>query len=154
MKFKLSEIEQIVNGSAILSQDAVIDEYVYDSRKFGFSENAMFLAIKTTGNDGHLFISDMMKKGIRNFMVQEIPSIEDVEGCNFIKVPNTLQAFQELAGHVRSISQLKAVGITGSNGKTVVKEWLAEMLKNTWNVVKTPHSYNSQLGVPISLMQI
>ncbi len=154
MKLKLSEIGDVVKGQSILFEDGIVDEYVFDSRNFGFSKHALFLAVRTSKNDGHRYISEMINKGISNFLVEEIPEGMNTDQLNFICVKDTVVAFQQLASYVRNESNLKAIAITGSNGKTVVKEWLSNMLEDDFQLVKTPHSYNSQLGAPLSLMQI
>ena len=112
----------------------------------------MFFALKTKRNDGHRYIDDLYSRGVRNFVVSVFP--EDVahyNDANFLRVPDTLKALQKLAAYRRGQFDIPVIGITGSNGKTVVKEWLYQLLSPERIITRSPRSYNSQIGVPLSV---
>ena len=125
-----------------------------DSRQILQARQTLFFALKGSQVDGHQFIADAYKKGVRNFVVQKLPSKDTYKNANFFVVRNTLNALQKLATYYRNSLSTKIIGITGSNGKTVVKEWLASMLNLKFKTAKSPKSYNSQIGVPLSIFQI
>jgi alanine racemase len=110
-----------------------------------------FFALRTAHADGHQFIADAYKKGIRNFVVSEKMKLED---ASFILVDDTLKALQQLVAWHRRKFQIPTIGITGSNGKTIVKEWLNSLLEEDFQIVRSPRSYNSQIGVPLSVWQM
>lgn len=132
-----------------------------DSRLLNVPENSLFFAIRGERHDGHNFLSDLYQKGVREFVVQsnalsddqknEIKSWKD---AHFYEVPNSIEALQHLAQQHRGQFDIPVVGITGSNGKTIVKEWLAQILAGAKNVIASPKSYNSQIGVPLSVWNI
>ena len=154
MTYHISEIASIVKGRLIASnKDAVIRELLMDSRKAVFPEYSLFFALKGPRRDGHDFIIDAYKKGIRNFIVSQMPA-ESPDDANFIVVKDVLAALQLLAANHRSHFHIPVIGITGSNGKTVVKEWLNQLLNDRFNIVRSPKSYNSQIGVPLSVWQL
>ncbi|TAF60157.1 MAG: bifunctional UDP-N-acetylmuramoyl-tripeptide:D-alanyl-D-alanine ligase/alanine racemase [Cytophagales bacterium] len=124
-----------------------------DSRKWASPENTLFVALKGDRHNGHEFIVSLYERGFRHFIVSEKPS-RDLENAQLIVVPNTLHFLQTLAQYKRSQMPYPVVGITGSNGKTVVKEWLGQLLSPYKSVVKSPKSFNSQLGVAISVWQM
>lgn len=132
--------------------DAQITELCIDSRKVCRSDETMFFAIKTDKNDGHLFIPTLVKTGVRNFAVTTMP--DGFPNCNFFLVDNPISALQTLAKVHRSGFHYPVIGITGSNGKTIVKEWLSTLLSDSYHIVKSPDSYNSQIGVPLSVWQM
>lgn len=127
-----------------------IDWLLTDSRSLCYPESTLFFAIKTDVGNGHLYIADLYQRGVRAFVVSE-----DVEGdfpeADFLRVQNTLFALQSLAAWHRSRFDIPVIGITGSNGKTVVKEWLYQLLAPDFTVTRSPRSYNSQTGVPLSV---
>jgi Alr-MurF fusion protein len=133
--------------------DAEIRELLMDSRKAVFPEYSLFFALKGPRRNGHSFIGEAYKKGIRNFVISEKPG-EQLEGANIILVKDVLSSMQALASHHRNKFHIPVIGITGSNGKTVVKEWLNQLLSDRYNIVRSPKSYNSQIGVPISVWQL
>jgi alanine racemase len=135
--------------------NAEFSELGYDSRKIGMPQQTLFFAIKTQRADGHKFIPELIEKGVRNFVVcrNETFSIS-TKDCNFIFVEDTVSALQALAAFHRQQFHFPVIGITGSNGKTIVKEWLARCLSDDYHIVKTLHSYNSQIGVPLSIWQM
>lgn len=131
--------------------DTIIEELIIDTRKINEPEKALFVALKAPRRDGHSFIPDAYKKGVRNFLVQEEINVTDFPGSNFILVKDTLLGLQQFIAQYRNKFSIPVIGITGSNGKTIVKEWLAELLNSRYNVVRSPKSYNSQIGVPLSV---
>ena len=130
--------------------ETVIDELVTDTRKIGSPDHAIFVALKTSLRDGHSFIADAYSKGVRNFLVLAAPEAH-LAGANIIKVKDTLAALQQIAAAYRKTFDIPVIGVTGSNGKTIVKEWLYQLLSPAYNVVRSPKSYNSQVGVPLSV---
>jgi alanine racemase len=131
-----------------------ISDLIFDSRKINSPETSLFFALVTSRNDGHRFIETLIKQGVVNFVVQH--EIEDnlIGKANFIRVENTQNALQEIAKKHREEFTYPVIAITGSNGKTIVKEWAYEALRNTLNIVSSPKSFNSQIGVPLSVWQM
>lgn len=153
MKYTLDHIAKIVDSASTVS-DRLIETLVLDSRKIYSPANSLFFALKGPRRDGHRFIPELYKKGVRNFVVSEsIPAAEYPE-AEFIKVYNTLEALQQLTAWHRRQFHIPVIGITGSNGKTIVKEWLHHLLHEDFNIVRSPKSYNSQIGVPLSVWQM
>ncbi|HUQ65870.1 MAG TPA: bifunctional UDP-N-acetylmuramoyl-tripeptide:D-alanyl-D-alanine ligase/alanine racemase [Flavitalea sp.] len=154
MTYHISEIASIVKGQLVVfHDDASIRELLMDSRKAVFPEFSLFFALKGTRRDGHSFIEEAHKKGIKNFVVSEKPA-GHLDDANIILVKDVLAALQTLAAHHRSRFHMPVIGITGSNGKTIVKEWLNQLLNDRYNIVRSPKSYNSQIGVPLSVWQL
>lgn len=142
-----------LNGNG--SPDAVIKHLLIDSRSISSPETSLFFALKSERNDGHKFIGEAYKKRIRNFVVSELPKdISQLAEANFILVKDTLAALQHLSANHRKKFNIPVLGITGSNGKTIVKEWLYHLLQEDKSVVRSPKSYNSQVGVPLSVWLI
>jgi alanine racemase len=140
------------NGKLLLHENKIeIEELVIDTRKVAEPEKSLFIAIKTDRRDGHSFLETAYEKGIRNFLVDEDIDAEKFEGSNFIQVKETLIALQQITAAYRKLFDIPVVGITGSNGKTVVKEWLYQLLEESYNAIRSPKSYNSQIGVPLSV---
>lgn len=140
--------------TSIHHPSAEIQRLEYDSRRLGKGEESLFFALQGA-RDGHLFLHDVYEQGVRNFVLSDLNfDILGFEGCNFIWVEDSLRALQSLAAHHRQRSGAKIIGITGSNGKTIVKEWLYQMLSVDHNCYQSPKSYNSQLGVALSLWEI
>ena len=133
------------------SHDMPIEEIAIDSRKVNEPERSIFIALKTQLRDGHTFIKDAYEKGIRNFLVSQAIGTAPYVAANFIQVKDTLESLQQIAAAVRKQYNIPVIGITGSNGKTIVKEWLYQLLSNEYNIVRSPKSYNSQVGVPLSV---
>jgi len=128
-----------------------------DSRKLIFPENTLFFALSGPRRNGNLFIGELYAKGLRNFVVNEEVKQENIiayPAANFIVVKDVLQALHLLVAYHRKQFLLPVIGITGSNGKTIVKEWLYQLLNTSYNIVRSPKSYNSQIGVPLSVWQI
>ena len=132
-----------------------IEEVIIDSRKPILTTNAVFFALVTPKNDGHKYIKDLYEKGVRVFVVSEIPDDDIVTHNAFlIRVDDTLSALQNFAFMHKKDYSIPVIGITGSNGKTIVKEWLFQLLNSKFNIVRSPKSWNSQIGVPLSLLQM
>jgi len=149
---QIGEIGKIIEAKGeLISPKNEIRSLVYDSRKATGNSGELFIALPGTHHDGHQFIPQLYALGIRNFLVSKAKSTAGLKDINVLHVPNTLEALQQLAAYKRRIFTGPVIGITGSNGKTIVKEWLSTILEQHWRVIKSPKSYNSQLGVPISI---
>lgn len=131
--------------------DAVIREIVTDSRKITGAGQTIYAAIKGVHHNGHLFLRDCYDKGIRFFIVEENTTDSFPDDAVFLRVKNTVDAIQRIASAHRSSFKYPVIGITGSNGKTIVKEWLNQLLCSHFKIVRSPKSYNSQVGVPFSI---
>lgn len=132
-----------------------VSNILIDSRRFSNPNHCLFIALPGTRHDGHGFLEDLYSKGVRNFLVSQPPdSLEDYPGAAFILVRNTLKAFQKLAAFHRSRFSIPVVGISGSNGKTIIKEWLFQLLQPDKHIARSPKSFNSQVGVPLSVLQL
>ncbi|MGN7990058.1 bifunctional UDP-N-acetylmuramoyl-tripeptide:D-alanyl-D-alanine ligase/alanine racemase [Pedobacter sp. 22226] len=152
--YTLAKIAEILNADTKLVDGEVIIHYlVIDSRSVLVPENSVFFALSSHRN-GHEFIKDAYAKDIRNFVITEAKYVNQYPDCNFLLVNDALAALQQLTIYHRNQFNLKAIGITGSNGKTIVKEWLYQLLAADFSIVKSPKSYNSQIGVPLSVWQI
>ncbi len=141
----------IVDGQISGNSEHFFSIISIDSRSVTEPDNSCFFAIVGERNDGHKYIADLLRRGVKTFVVQQIPAIQNLntEAC-FIEVSDTLIALQKLARWNREQFDYPVIGITGSNGKTIVKEWLYELLHRERNIVRNPKSYNSQVGVPLS----
>ena len=122
-----------------------------DSRNIEHPATAMFIALKTPLRDGHAYLQDAWQKGVRNFLVSRPVETASLADSNIILVKDTLDALQQIAAAHRKQFNIPVIGITGSNGKTIVKEWLYQLLSNDFNIIRSPKSYNSQVGVPLSV---
>lgn len=125
-----------------------------DSRKLIFPAQSIFFAIKGRLTDGHHFIAELYQQGVRHFVLSEAPALEKYPEANFIVRPNVVQVLQEYAQYHRAQFELPVIAITGSNGKTILKEWLSQLLEQDYTLAKSPKSYNSQIGVPLSVLAI
>ena len=155
--YYISDIVSIMNGTlfSVDGNNDLVKHLLIDSRKIVVTETSVFFALVTPRNNGHKYISELYGKGIRNFVVSELPeTYQDYKGTNFIKVGNTLSALQTLAAVHRKQFSLPVLGITGSNGKTIIKEWLFQLISPDKNIIRSPKSYNSQIGVPLSVWQM
>ncbi|MFH1000425.1 MAG: bifunctional UDP-N-acetylmuramoyl-tripeptide:D-alanyl-D-alanine ligase/alanine racemase [Bacteroidota bacterium] len=155
--YTISSIAHVVSGRIISASlnETQISDILIDSRKLISPQGTLFIAIKTLRNDGHKYISSLYQRGIRNFLVSTEPSnLNNLTKANFIVVENTLLALQALASDKRKKFSIPVIGITGSNGKTIIKEWLFQMLQADKDIVRSPKSYNSQIGVPLSVWQM
>lgn len=155
LDYKTGEIATIVGAELVGDSASLIQNVVYDSRKVVHGENSLFVCIKTKNQDGHHYISDAITKGVRIFLVADkkyVSSYEDY--LVFLVAADPLIALQKLATFHRKKFDIPVFGITGSAGKTIVKEWLSIYLSSKYKVTKSPKSFNSQLGVAISLLEI
>lgn len=155
----MNSIEQLrkwCNGSWSSHYDEakIIETLVIDSRSISNPNAAMFIALKTKLRDGHSFLKEAYHKGIRNFLVSQEIDAGQYPDTNIIKVKDTLTALQQIAAAHRQQFHIPVIGITGSNGKTIIKEWLYQLLCDNYTIVRSPRSYNSQVGVPLSVWQI
>ena len=155
MNYTIDFICRAVSGSFIMHHhNDAITHIATDSRTLVKSQKAVFIALQKT-SDGHKYLSECFEKGVRNFIVSEEWTAKQLpQGCNVILVEDTLDALQEIAAQHRARFTIPVIGITGSNGKTVVKEWLYRLLHSHYNIVRSPKSYNSQIGVPLSVLQM
>ncbi len=152
MQYNIKDISEIIGAERHGTADLKVNWLLIDSRSLCFPEETLFFALRTQRNDGHRYIGELYRRGVRNFVVTVIPAeAEKFEGCNFLVVRNPLEALQTLAAHHRSRFDIPVITITGSNGKTTVKEWLYQLLSPDFNVCRSPRSYNSQVGVPLSV---
>ena len=156
MNYSIEKITTLIGARRIGETDAQIGWLLTDSRSLCFPEETLFFALKSTRNDGHRYIEDLYRRGVRNFVVEAkgiaeyCPngSVTSMADANFLIVPSPLAALQRLAERHRDEFNIPIVGITGSNGKTMVKEWLYQLLLPSQKIVRSPRSYNSQIGVP------
>jgi Alr-MurF fusion protein len=153
--YPINTICKAVKGTFLTyTSDAEITELVYDSRKVQSAPGSLFFALKTGQGNGHLFLQDAYQAGVRNFIVEEDVNFALFEEVNIIQVNNSIEALQRLAVFHRSQFNIPVIGITGSNGKTIVKEWLFQLMEEDFNIVRSPKSFNSQIGVPLSVWQM
>ena len=153
MKYTLSEIARVCGGKHY-GEDLVVRDVVTDSRSCLFGDGAMFVAMRGENHDSHAFITEMLNAGLRAFMVESEQSMPQRAGVGYVVVDNALRALQSLAAEHRQQFGGVVVAITGSNGKTVVKEWISRTLPSRVKFFASPMSYNSQLGVALSLLMI
>lgn len=154
---QLAEIIAFINPEETIlgTPEYQITELAIDSRKVTAPERTLFFAIETEKNDGHLYIPSLYQLGVRNFVITKVMETYAMcEGANFLFVEDSVAALQRLAQRHRQQFHYPVIGITGSNGKTIVKEWLTSILDDKFKVVKSPDSYNSRLGVPLSVWQM
>ncbi len=156
--YSISQIAPVINA-AILQQydDAAIEHLLLDSRKLLFPKTSLFFALGGPRRSGSSFITELYDKGVRSFVVDEkitASTLKKFSDANFLQVKNVLTALQQLAAQHRKQFTYPVIGITGSNGKTIVKEWLYQLLHHNYNIVRSPKSYNSQIGVPLSVWQM
>ncbi len=153
----VSEVVRITGGvlHATRQDDPGISELLIDSRRLIQPEQCLFIALVTSRNDGHHYIGELYEKGVRNFLISQMADDRNrmPDAC-FIAVPDTLMALQQLAAFQRNQFSFPVIGITGSNGKTIVKEWLFQMLCRDYKIIRSPKSYNSQIGVPLSVWKM
>ena len=155
MQYTIGQITEIIHGKGILvSPGNRITRLLTDSRSLSFPEETLFFAIKTRHGDGHRYIGELYKRGVRDFVVSSTDAAGEFKDANFIVVKECRAALQTLAAHHRSLFDIPIVGITGSDGKTIVKEWLYQLVTGNYNAARSPRSYNSQIGVPLSVWQL
>ena len=151
-QYPISKIKDIISATGTIVSENSISVLLTDSRRITSATEALFFALSGRRN-GHEFIAEAYAAGVRNFVVNHGPEIK-MPGANILIVDDVLFALQKLAAFHRDSFKLKVIGITGSNGKTIVKEWLYQLMAADHNIVRNPKSYNSQIGVPLSLWQI
>lgn len=161
MSYSIESITEIIGARRMGNASATIDWLLTDSRSLSFPETTLFFALCTKRNDGARYIDELYERGVRNFVVSDYWMQQheaDVDNhkplANFLAVHQPLKALQKLAEQHRNRFQVPVIGITGSNGKTVVKEWLHQILSPERAVARSPRSYNSQIGVPLSVWQM
>jgi len=130
-----------------------IEHILFDSRQYFGQTSALFFALRGDVHEGHDFILELYQKGLRHFVVEEVPNLDLPDAC-FAQVKNSIDALQQLGGWQRKRMSYPVIGITGSNGKTCIKEWVFQLLHQDFSIVRSPKSYNSQIGVPISLFHM
>lgn len=157
MSYTIEKIAEIMGAHRVGAIPSTIDWLLTDSRSLSFPETTLFFALVTKRNDGVRYVSDLYARGVRNFVVSE-ESFKQIETesleANFLIVPSPLKALQKLAEQHREGFHIPVIGITGSNGKTIVKEWLHQLLSPERAITRSPRSYNSQIGVPLSVWQM
>lgn len=158
MNYTIQEIAAIVSGKIYphlrLYDSGVVQKIAIDSRVISGGKSTLFVALKTSKNDGHNFIQEAYNKGVRNFIIEKKIKFSETPDASFVLVENSKETLQKLATHHRQEHDIRVIGITGSNGKTIVKEWLNQLLAIDFKIVRSPKSYNSQLGVPLSVLHI
>lgn len=155
MEYNISGIANILGVTNLNHPELPVNQLLTDSRDLTYPLETLFFAITTATGDGHRYISSLHDKGVSNFVVTHIP--EDAAGftdSNFIIVDDVLDALQAVAAHHRAQFDAPVIAITGSRGKTIVKEWLNQLLRHDYTIVRSPRSYNSQIGVPLSVWQL
>lgn len=154
MGFKIEYIKEHCNAD-FLNEDVfqdTIEHFLFDTRKLYFVHHSLFISYKGKSTDGHAYIQEAYSKGVRNFLVSDRIDISSYHNANFLLVENTNLAMQRLAIAHRGNFKIPVVGITGSTGKTSIKEWLYQLLTPEMKVIKNPRSYNSTIGVPLSIL--
>lgn len=160
MHYATKELQQILRAKAhCLGAISTVKQVAFDSRKVFDGSQSLFFALQTNTNDGHFFLRDAYRKGVRNFVIHRKETLalfqpEEQKKIGYWLVKNTLTALQDFAQFHRNQYANPLLGITGSNGKTIVKEWLYQVLFEHFRVYKSPKSYNSQIGVALSLLQL
>ena len=154
MAYSIKHIAEIIKADAAVTIDSAIEHLLIDSRKIVFPQTSLFFAISGPRRDGHLFIKEVYERGVRNFIVKTGFDGSGFSGANVLQVADVLGSLQKLAAFHRNQFTIPVIAITGSNGKTIVKEWLYQLLQKDHNIVRSPRSYNSQIGVPLSIWQI
>ncbi len=155
MKYDFTHIAGIINGKILQTNGtAKIEHLVLDSRRISLPETSLFFALTGPSRDGHEFLVEAFEKGVRNFVLSKSVDGSRFPHSNIILVNDSLAALQTLASWHRRQFSIPVIGITGSNGKTIVKEWLNQLLADEYVIVRSPKSYNSQIGVPLSIWQL
>lgn len=152
----VSKVASLVKGELLLHNNnkKIISQLLTDSRKVVNADVSLFFAIKGRQNNGHEYITELAHAGVSNFVISDRTIADQNKNLNFIVVEDPLVAMQELTKWHRRQFKIPVIGITGSNGKTIVKEWLYQLLREDHHIVRSPKSYNSQVGVPLSIWQI
>lgn len=158
LRYTITNIAAIIHANTLQCfRDETIDHILLDSRRLLFTDNTLFFALSGPRRQGLDFVLDLYQKGVRNFIVDEqfdLSALSQISEANVLQVNDSLQALQTLAIAHRKLFSYPVIGITGSNGKTIVKEWLFQLLNSHYNIIRSPKSYNSQIGVPLSIWQM
>ena len=154
VKYSIEDVAEFTDGELLnkVSQIDEITDILIDSRRLVTPEGSLFFALVSKKNNGHKYLNELYEKGVRNFVVSE--NVVKHRDANYILVENTLDALQKFTAHHRKNFNIPVIGITGSNGKTIVKEWLFQLMARDKDIVRSPKSYNSQIGVPLSVWQM
>ena len=155
MQYKIPEIAAITNGKHVGNNancNTLITRFFTDSRQQGDKSTAMFVALSGERHNGHNYIEGLYLSGFRNFIVSKDFCLSNIYDANIIVVDDTLAALKSIAANYRSTFKFPVLGITGSNGKTLVKEWIYQILQSFGTITRSPKSYNSQVGVPLSVL--
>lgn len=150
MQYSIKEIASVIDAKVLGNQEFTFQNIVLDSRTLTSPELSLFIAIRGERHDGHFYINDIYQRGVRSFLVESTYKTFEQDAVYLI-VENTLAAFQQIAAYHRKKFNMPVIGITGSNGKTIVKEWIYQSLHHELNLVRSPKSFNSQVGVPLSV---
>ncbi len=153
MTLSINNIEKILQSKRSGDSNSTIDNISIDSRSLQNNKKTLFFALVGPNNDAHIYISALIEKGVKNFVVTHVPK-GLVHKSTFFVVENTLNSLQQFAAYHRSLFRIPVIGLTGSNGKTIVKEWLNFLMSPDFNIIRSPKSYNSQVGVPLSVISI
>ncbi|MFM2363777.1 MAG: hypothetical protein RLZZ316_2679 [Bacteroidota bacterium] len=153
--YTIEQVAGIVKGKLQAADNsAVIEHLLLDSRKLVFPANTLFFSIKGPRRDGHQYLQELVDKGVTNFVIHETAAAQLPSTVNAVIVKDTQVALQALTAYHRKQFNYPVIGITGSNGKTIVKEWVNQLLAAKYAIVRSPKSYNSQIGVPLSVWQM
>lgn len=153
--YRISEIAEMSEGLLVGRPDSEVCRLLMDSRLLSFPDDTLFVAIKSSRDDGHKYIDDLYRRNVRNFMIStDASAFAEYKDANFVVVKDTVQALQRLTANHRKHFNVPVIGITGSNGKTIVKEWLYQLLHKDYHITRSPRSYNSQIGVPLSVWEM
>lgn len=150
--YSIQDLAEIISAEFIGNSVGKVEQVYFDSRTIYQPKNAIFFAFSEFGKDGHIYIEDAYKKGIRQFVISK--EVEFKEDAVYLKVSSAVKALQQWAEFHRNKFDIPVIGITGSNGKTIVKEWLHQLLWKDFSIVRSPKSYNSQIGAPLSILQM
>lgn len=158
MNYEIEKIASIIEGEILnINNDISINDLLFDSRLLISPESTLFFALRGQRNDGNRYIEELYAKGVRAFVVDNNTLLNEMapyDKATFIVVEDTLKALQKIAAYHRKKFDIPVIGITGSNGKTIIKEWLYQILSPELSVIRSPKSYNSQIGVPLSVWQL
>jgi alanine racemase len=154
MPYSIEKITQYIEAKRIGENNTTINWLLTDSRSLSFPKHTLFFALKGERDDGHNYVDELYGQGVRNFVVSRLPKTTVPVDANYLIVDHPLRALQQLAKLHRNNNDIPTIGITGSNGKTIIKEWLYQLLHKEYYITRSPRSYNSQIGVPLSVWQI
>ena len=154
--YTIHTIASVIHATYLqqIDEDVLVKHLCIDSRRIIDAGHSLFFALHTQKRDGHLYLKTAYEKGVRNFVVSKLIDKTDLGDANILHVPDTLAALHDLTAYHRRMFSIPVIGITGSNGKTIVKEWLYHLLSDAFLIVRSPKSYNSQIGVPLSVWQM